>query len=310
MSFLSATGIYLPAQIVTSKELAQRLSVPAQWIANVSGILERRVAGEDETVVSMGVRAAQDCLQNAGLHASELGAVLVSSGSHIRAFPGPAAEITAALGLRGTFALDVPVASAGSIFALALADTLARQYGNVLVISSEKMTSYAYRAPLNRGIALLFGDGAGACLVRRDQGIASIEATVLHSDGAYVDDLWLNSSGEIQMRGRSVIVHSTEKVPGSIREVLDKTSTAIEDVAIFLMHQANLHLMHRVAKVLGVAESRFFTNIEHYGNTSSASLLIALHEWSRQKGFSRGVPVVLAGFGAGYHWGSALLRGC
>ncbi len=310
MSFLRATGAYLPSRILTSEDIAPRLGVRPDWISNVSGIRERRIACESESIVSMGVAAARNAMTRAGLAISQVGALLVSSGTFTRSFPGPAVELAHELGLDSAFALDVPVASAGSIFAFSLADALAERFKNVLVIATEKMSPIALREPLNRSIAGLFGDGAGACVISAERGMARILGSVLHSDGKCSEDLTLDFEGLMKMSGRSVIVNSTEKIPACVRELLNTVNVAIQDVKAFVMHQANRHLMDRVAESLGVAPERFFSNIDRYGNTSSASMLIALHEWLGESPIESGENVVLAGFGAGFHWGAAALQGC
>ena len=310
MSFLRATGAYLPERVMTSEEIAIRLGVPPNWISNVSGIRERRVACESESIVSMGVAAARNAMARAGIAVSQVGALLVSSGTFNRSFPGPAVEVARELGLDSAFALDVPVASAGSIFAFSLADTLAERFRNVLVVATERMTPIALREPLNRSIAGLFGDGAGACVVSSETGFARILGSVLHSNGTCADDLSLGFDGVMTMSGRSVIVNSTSKVPACVRELLQSINVAVQDVKAFVMHQANRHLMDRVAESLEVSPETFYSNIDKYGNTSSASMLIALHEWLETGALHPNATFVLAGFGAGYHWGAAALRGC
>jgi 3-oxoacyl-[acyl-carrier-protein] synthase III len=310
MSFLRATGAYLPERIMTSEEIAPRLGVRPSWITNVSGIRERRIASESESIVNMGVAAARNAIARAGIAVSQVGALLVSSGTFHRSFPGPAVEVARELGLDSAFALDVPVASAGSIFAFSLADTLAERFRNVVVVATEKMSPIALREPLNRSIAGLFGDGAGACVISSETGLAKILGSVLHSNGTCADALSLGFDGVMTMSGRSVIVNSTEKVPACVRELLQSINVAVQDVKAFVMHQANRHLMDRVAESLEVAPETFFSNIDRYGNTSSASMLIALHEWLESGAMHPDTTFVLAGFGAGYHWGAAALRGC
>src|SRR5512140_1262197 len=239
MSFLRATGAYLPERVLTSEEIAPRLGVPPNWISNVSGIRERRIASDTESIVSMGVAAARNAIERAGLVVSQVGALLVSSGTFNRSFPGPAVEVARELGLDSAFALDVPVASAGSIFAVSLADTLAERFRNVLVVATEKMSPIALREPLNRSIAGLFGDGAGACIVSSQTGFAKILGTVLHSDGNCANDLALDFDGVMRMSGRSVIVNSTGKIPTCMRELLSSVNVAVQDVTAFVMHQAH-----------------------------------------------------------------------
>jgi|SRR5579872_1187678 len=302
MAFLRAFGSYLPARIVTNAELAERLGCDTSWILNVSGISERRYASE--SVAEMGVLAAQDCLSRAG--ASSVGLVIVSSGSSERRFPGPAAEIASKLGLAGVPALDVPMASAGSLFALALGAELAASHGQVLIVATEKMSA---AAGIDKNTGILFGDGAGACLVDAKRGIAKLARWTLHSDGANTDALRLEFGEPLHMDGGAVILHASRKVPSAIREVLDHAGYPAAAVGAFLMHQANQNLIVRIARALEVAPEKFFSNIGRYGNTSSASMLIAAAEWNAQSGFKSGEPVMFAAFGAGFHWGALLAIG-
>lgn len=310
MAAIKAFGAYLPSRIVTNGELAVRLDCEAEWILGVSGIEERRYAGPEDSIASMGVAAARECLDRAaldqaGLKTADLGMILVSSGSSERRFPGPASAIAHALGLDGIPAIDLPIASAGSVFGMAMASSLAAIYGNVLVIASEKMSPIALREPLERGVAPLFGDGAGACLIGAG-GPASIIDSVLHSDGTFADDLRLDFEAPLAMNGRSVIMQASRKIPSAIGELLDKNGRTAQSVKVFLMHQANQNLMDRVARALEVEAARFYSNIRRYGNTSSASTLIAAAEWWRDPGPSAGDLICFAAFGAGFHWGALL----
>ncbi|MBZ5602507.1 MAG: ketoacyl-ACP synthase III [Acidobacteriia bacterium] len=303
MAFLRAFGSYVPARVVTNAELAARLGCETDWILNASGISERRYA-ETESVADLATRAAEDCLARAMTR--QVGMVIVSSGSSPRRFPGPAAEIAAKMGFAGVPALDVPMASAGSLFGLALAAQCASSAGPVLVIAAEKMSTAIAD---DKNTAILFGDGAGACLVDPKEGGAEIVRWDLHSDGTYSEALRLEFGAPIHMDGYTVILQASRKIPAAIREVLEHTSTPASAVGTFLMHQANQNLIVRIAKALDVAPEKFFSNIARYGNTSSASMLIAASEWHAQSGFRAGEPVVFAGFGAGFHWGALLALG-
>jgi 3-oxoacyl-[acyl-carrier-protein] synthase III len=278
----------------------------AEWIYNVSGIDERRFAAEDETISDMAVSAAQDCLSTSGVPASELGMLMVASGSSERRFPGPAASVAYRLGLDSVPALDLPMASAGSLFGMALASKLTETYGNILVVAAEKMSSVILRQPMNPSICVLFGDGAGACLVSAKDGLAKVVDSALYSDGSFAEDLKLELERPLEMNGRTVILQASRKIPRAVVELLDRNGRAAADVGYFLMHQANQNLIVRIAAALGVGAEKFYSNIRRYGNTSSASMLIAATEWSRQSGFASGVPVVFATFGAGFHWGALL----
>jgi len=303
-AWLRAFGRYLPERVVENAELAPQLGCEPEWIVRMSGIQQRRWAAPGESVADLGTRAARDCLARAGVEAREVGLILAASGTAERRFPGPAAAIGAGLEIPGTPAIDLPLASAGSLFALALAADLCRRYGNVLVVAAEIMSRAICLEPACRDTAILFGDGAGACLVSAQSGFARIADTLLASDGAFSEMLRLELQGPIQMNGQAVIVHATRKVPGAISELLERNRRKPADMAVFLMHQANRNLIARTAKSLGVPEEKFFVNVGRYGNTSSASLLIAAAEWW-QGGAVEG-PMLLAAFGAGLHWGALL----
>jgi 3-oxoacyl-[acyl-carrier-protein] synthase III len=309
VAFLAEFGLYLPGRVVANVEIGALAGADPEWIRSVSGIEERRFATAEESVADMAAHAALDCLARARMAPTELGMLLVASGSAERQFPGPAATAAAKLGLDATPALDLPIASAGSLMGLVLASKLVASAGNILVIGAEKLSPVILRQPMDRGVAVLFGDGAGACLVRPDHGKAEVIDSEIHTDGAFAEDLKLEFMKPLEMNGRSVILQASRKIPRSIAALLERNHVQAADVDAFLMHQANRNLTVRVAQALGVPEQKFFTNIERYGNTSSASLLIAAAEWERECGFRAGAPVCLAAFGAGFHWGAMLLRG-
>jgi 3-oxoacyl-[acyl-carrier-protein] synthase-3 len=306
VAFLKAFGRYLPERRVTNLELAQRLDCTPEWILGACGIEERRFAAEGEGVVEMAVAAAQDCLSRGGVQPSDLGMVIVSSGSAEDRFPGPASSVATRLGCGQIPAWDLPLASGGGLFGLALANGLAVRYGTVLVVAAEKMSTISLREPLDPNVAILFGDGAGACLVSARDGFAAITGEAIHSDGAFAADLRLNWGGPLQMNGRSVILQAGRKLPAGITEVLGRAGIAAAHVEVFLVHQANKNLIDRVAQSLGVPADRFYCNIQRFGNTSSASMLIAAAEYFESRPMTA-KPVVFAAFGAGFHWGAVLV---
>jgi 3-oxoacyl-[acyl-carrier-protein] synthase III len=304
MAFLRAFGSYTPSRVVDNAQLAAKLGCEADWILNVSGISERRYADDSETVVDLAAKAAANC------QAASPGLLIMASGSAERRFPGPAAETAARLGMTGIPAIDLPMASAGSLFGLAMAAHLAPAFGPVLVIAAEKMSAVISHQPLDRNTAILFGDGAGACLVHPTEGLAEIVDSCLHTDGGFAQDLRLEFDQPLHMDGRVVIMQASRKVPAAIRELLDRHQRPAAEVGTFLMHQANQNLIVRIAQALEVAPEKFYSNIARYGNTSSASMLIAAAEWDAQSGFRPSEPVVFAAFGAGFHWGALLAVGC
>lgn len=303
-AYLHAFGAHLPERIVTNAELAGRVGCKPDWIESVSGIEERRWAAPDVSVADMGLAAAQACLRKAGVDATTLGLLIVASGSGARGFPGPAAEVADRLCLDSVPAIDLPMASAGSLFGLALAMRLAEAHGDVLVVASEKMSAVIENGPLDPNTAILFGDGAGAALVSARPGRWLMLDAVLHTDGKYRGDLACDPSGVLRMNGMTVILQAVRKIPSSIEEVLARQNLSTKDVEVFLLHQANLNLLTRVAKTLGVDAGKVFTNVQRYGNTSSASMLIAASEWADANPVAPRGPIVFSAFGAGFHWGS------
>jgi 3-oxoacyl-[acyl-carrier-protein] synthase III len=303
MAYLRAFGHHLPDIVVTNDALEARTGRKATSMQKTSGIRERRYAAEGTTVADLGLAAAKACLENAALTPADIGLILFSSGSSERAFPGPASVLAAKLGLTATPAIDIPVASAGSLIALAFAADLAPRYGNILIVASEIMSRRISDA--DPDTAILFGDGAGACLITTDPGFAKIADVSLSTNGNFADALQLPHGGSIKMKGLSVILQASRKIPRSIEDILAKNNLKPSDVGVYLMHQANLNLIRKVAITLAVPERSFFCNIDRYGNTSSASLLIAASEWHAANPTPT-KPIIFATFGAGFNWGSIL----
>jgi 3-oxoacyl-[acyl-carrier-protein] synthase-3 len=301
MPSLLSFGHYLPKRILENRELAALLKCDPDWIFQASGIEERRIAAPDEPIVDLAALAARDCLDRSV--PPRIGMVIMSSGTPERRFPGPAAQLAEKLGLAGIPAIDLPIASAGSLFGMALAAQLAPIYGAILVVAAEKMY-----APAEKNVAILFGDGAGACLVGpNDDGLRIVDS-ILHSDGTHAAELRLGLTGPVEMNGMAVIRHATRKLPEVIGELLQRNSLPASAIDTFLMHQANQNLIDRVARSIEAPADRFYSNIRRYGNTSSASMLIAASEWHETAQLSPGDSICFAAFGAGFHWGAALAR--
>jgi 3-oxoacyl-[acyl-carrier-protein] synthase-3 len=305
-AFLHGFGMYVPERVVTNAEIGARVERTPEWIEGASGIRERRWAAAETSVADLAIAAAQNCLARTDVATSSLGLIIVASGSARPGFPGPAAEVAARLGLESAPAVDVPMASAGGLFGIVMAAQMAAHFGDVLVIGAEKMSAVIETGALDPNTAILFGDGAGAVLVSARPGPFEILDAVLHSDGQYRDSLAFDWSTPLRMNGLSVILQAARKLPSSIEEVLSRQAVAAADVKTFLLHQANQNLLARVAKSLGVPIERIYSNVARYGNTSSASMLIAAAEWSQTN--PEAGPVVFSAFGAGFHWGALLAR--
>ncbi len=305
-AYLHGFGAYVPERVVSNAELAARLDRTPEWIESASGIRERRWAREETGVVDLGAPAAVDCLERVGIPASQVGLLILASGSAPPGFPAPGAALGVRLGLGTTPVIDLPMASAGALFGLTLASRLCETYGDVLVVAAEKMSAVINAHPLDPNTAMLFGDGAGATLVSSRLGPREILSSVIHTDGQFREDLSFNWASPLKMNGLSVILQASRKLPTVIREALDQVEIPPTEVAAFLVHQANQNLLVRVARALGVPAERVYSNIARYGNTSSAAVLIAPSEWDRQN--PPAGPVVFAAFGAGLHWGALVAK--
>ena len=306
MAFIAGFGAYLPSKIVTNPELASLLGCTAEWIREASGIEERRYASAEESVEVLAANAGANCLEQTGTSPDQIDMLIVSSGSGEFRFPGPASAVAKRLQLRDVPAIDLPMASAGALFAMSLAAQLTSQYERILVIAAEKMSTVVTQPPVDKNTAILFGDGAGGCLIQRDQGSLKIIDSVLHCDGSFSADLRLGSGEPLHMNGRSVIMQAVRKLPAVILEVLKRNDKAVSEIECFIMHQANQNLMDRVARSLDVSTDRIYSNIRQYGNTSSASILIAAAEWWRDRKLAARGAICFAVFGAGFSWGALL----
>lgn len=306
MARLAGFGRALPERVVGNAGLSRLLGVTEEWILGACGVRERRWAGPGEDVAELSRRASESALASAGLPASALGAIVVGTGSAPRRFPGVSAELQRLLGAPGIPAFDVPLASTGGLFALALAADLSPRYGPVLVVGADVLSA-ALGDPAPKETAILFGDGAGATVVTPGTGSLEILDVRLGGDGSFSEALYRNGEGPVVMDGRTVILQASRKLPGAIRDVLERNGLAPDDVDLFVLHQANLNLLRAVGRSLGVSEEKVFVNLDRYGNTSAASVLIALSEALEERRLDAGSRVVLGAFGAGFSWGAALL---
>jgi len=300
-------GAHLPGLVLDNAALAAEFGIEPDWIFQMSGIETRRAAAPGETVVDLAERAALACLERCGMAAADLGGIVVGTGTPHRQFPGVSASLQQRLGVVDIPAFDIHLASVGGFFALATAVDLCPRYGPILVVGAELMTRVMAREPRAKETAILFGDGAGACVVAPGDGPFAVVDIRMQSDGTFADELSLEYGGAFTMNGRTVILQANRKLRQSITELLGRNGLAAGDVDLWLFHQANVNLLRQVGKALGIPEDRVPLTLPRYGNTSAASLFIAAAEAQAEGRFRPG-HAVMAAFGAGMGWGSALLR--
>lgn len=313
------TGSALPKKQVFNEELTKMVDTSDEWIRERTGIGSRHVS-TGETVVSLSAEACEKALENAGREAGEVELLLVATCSPERGIPCAACQVQSAIGADQAVAFDLNAACAGFLFALntACAYVEAGIYNNALVVGSEVLSKIVDWT--DRGTCILFGDGAGAVYVEKcEQG--GILGFVQHSDGTRGDVLKCDSralknpyiSGDmeteyVQMDGREVFGFAVRQVPASIQEVLEKTGVAVEDVDLFVLHQANKRILEGIAKRLSVDLSRFPVNLDRVGNMSSAAIPVLLDELNRQGRLQPGMKLVLSGFGAGLTYGACIME--
>jgi 3-oxoacyl-[acyl-carrier-protein] synthase-3 len=307
MAGIAGLGHHLPEGVLGNEALAAEFGVDPDWIVSVSGIHERRCVAPGETVSDLAERAARAALADAGLAPSDLGGIVVGTGTPDRQFPGVSADLQKRLGVPGIPAFDIHLASVGGLFALATACALCPQYGPVLAVGAEAMTPVMARPPRVKETAILFGDGAGAAVVVPGGARIAIDDIRIASDATHADALFMAFGEAMRMDGRTVILQANRKLQTALSELLSRNGLSVDDVDLFLFHQANLNLLRQVGGALKVDPAKVFVNLDRYGNTSAASLLIAMSD-ARDAGLlAPGRRTAAAAFGAGMGWGAALL---
>ncbi len=328
------TGFFVPDNVVTNNDLTQWMDTSDEWITERSGIKERRWLKRDDdgfTTMSgaeMGAEAARMAIENAGIEATDIDQIIFATLNSDVFFPGNGVFIEDLLGLNCAGAMDVRNQCTGFIYSLAAADGFIRAgtARTVLVIGCEIQSTALDLSDRGRDMAVLFGDGAGAAIVQAtDEADRGIIASVLHSQGRYARDLYGEApmgnlkdriSAEIMaegrhypsMNGQMVFKHATRRFCESITEVLAKGEASIDDVALIVPHQANQRITDAVAARMGVGNERVFSNIAKYGNTTAATIPIALAEAVREDRLHKGDLIVTVAFGSGFTWGANLIR--
>mgnify|MGYP001067555669 CR=1 FL=1 len=319
------TGSALPEQIVTNEDLTKFLDTSDEWIFGRSGIKRRRIAADGETTSDMALKASKAAIESAGLTPHDIDLVIVTTVNPDMLFPSTACILQAKLGIRNNIpCFDLEAACSGFVYGMEVATSMmaSGRYKNALVVSSEKMSSMLDWK--DRSTCVLFGDGSGAVvLAASGEENAGILGNVLGADGSDTAMLCMPAGGSamppsertvreglhyLKMDGREVFKHAVRIMQEKALEVLDLCGVSAEDVALLIPHQANTRIIETVAKRLKIPSEKVYVNIENYGNTSSASIPIALDEVVRGGKVRKGDLVLLVAFGAGLTWGATLVR--
>lgn len=331
-SKITGLGYYVPEQVVTNDDLSKRMDTNDAWIQERTGIKERRhiKKGDGNSTSVMGVKAATIALERAGLKPEDIGLIIFATLSPDMYFPGGGVQVQDLMGMPTVPALDIRNQCSGFVYGLSVADQFVRtgMYKHVLLIGSENHSGGLDFSTRGRGVSVIFGDGAGAAVIsRNDSGTGGILSTHLHSEGKYKDELalqgpstnyWVpqimkdNPQEDIPyypyMNGQFVFKHAVVRFSEVIMEGLAANDLAVSDIDMLIPHQANLRISQFIQHKLKLSDDQVFNNIQKYGNTTAASIPIALTEAWEQGKIKDGDLVVLAAFGSGFTWGSAIIR--
>ena len=317
---IRGTGHYLPARMVPNSEFAEWLDTSDDWIRSRSGIERRHFAAEGEYTSDLAINAARAALADAGVNAADIDAVIVATSTPDYTFPAVATQVQAGLGIKRGFAFDIQAVCAGFVFALANASGLiaAGQAKRVLVIGAETFSRIMDWT--DRTTCVLFGDGAGAVVLEAQAGTGSAQdrgvlACDLNSDGRYRDLLYVDGgvsrdgrSGVLKMQGREVFRHAVEKLAATAEAALDKAGLQASDVDWVVPHQANLRIIRGTAQKLGLPMDKGVVTVQDHGNTSAASIPLALSVANAEGRFRPGDLVLTEAIGGGLSWGAVVLR--
>jgi len=312
-SVIAGVGGYLPARSLSNDELAAEygLDTSDAWISERTGIRRRHIAASGESTADMAAAAAREALAQAGAEAAEVDAIILATATPDSAFPSTATRVQEKLGITGGFSFDISAACTGFVYALGVADSMLRTGAcrSALVIGAEAFTRILDWS--DRGTCVLFGDGAGAVLLRAEEAEGAeargILSTHLHSDGRHGDILQVEG-GMVRMAGREVFRHAVSKLASAVDEALAANGLAHGDVQWLVPHQANRRIIDAMGRKLGLPPERVVVTVDRHANTSAASIPLALAEAVRDGRVTRGDLVLMEAIGGGLTWGAALAR--
>ncbi|MEQ9398393.1 MAG: beta-ketoacyl-ACP synthase III [Longimicrobiales bacterium] len=322
------TGYYVPERVVTNEDLTRLMDTSDEWIVERTGIRQRRWVPEGMTGAEMARRASRMAIEDAEIDVRDIDAIVLGTLSPDHFFPGTGVFLQRALGLETVPCLDLRAQCSGFVYGLSVADAWIRsgQYETVLLVGVEIQSTGLDLSTAGRDMAVLFGDGAGAAVLQATQNEnQGVLTTRIHADGRHAEVLWAEFASSSHhpridaeviaegrhfptMEGREVFKHAVTRMPEAVLEVLEANGLATTDLDLLVPHQANLRISQMVQRRLGLPDERVVNNIEKYGNTTAATIPIALAEAVREGRVNRGDLVCLVAFGSGFTWGASLVR--
>jgi 3-oxoacyl-[acyl-carrier-protein] synthase III len=333
-SKITGVGSYIPNRQVKNQDLEKIMDTSNEWIVQRTGIESRYWVDENTATSDLALEASKEAIKNAGLNVSDIDMVIFATLSPDHDFPGSGCFLQAKLGLpAGVPALDIRQQCSGFLYGMSIADKFIQSgsHKNILMIGAEVHSKGLDKTPRGRDVSVLFGDGAGACVisatnVQDPKKDAHIIHTALHADGSFAKELWLEAPGSAvggerissamidncahfpSMNGKVVFVHAVKRMCETIGETLNHSKYKPEDVDLYLFHQANLRINSKVAETLQIPESKVFNTIQRFGNTTAATIPLGMHEAIKAGVLKPGMLVASAVFGSGFTWASALWR--
>ncbi|MDP7026893.1 MAG: beta-ketoacyl-ACP synthase III [Candidatus Marinimicrobia bacterium] len=326
--YISGTGFYLPPRIVTNDELSTYMDTSDEWIQERTGIKERHYVEKGEGPSDIAIPATKQALNAAGLKVSDIDFIIFATSTPDFYAPGSGCLIQEKMGFNEIGALDIRVQCSGFIYGLSIAEQYIRTgtFKNILLIGAEVQSTAMDLTNAGRDTAIIFGDGAGAAIISATDEDRGVLSTHMHSEGKYLKELWLESPASnagyprinrealdegkqfLKMNGKEVFRHAVTRFPEVINEALEANSLTSEDIDLLIPHQANLRITQMVQKRLSLRNEQVFSNIHKYGNTTAATIPIALAEAFNEGKIKDGDLLVLASFGSGFTWASAIMK--
>lgn len=321
---IAGTGSYLPEKILTNEDLSKIVDTSDEWIVTRTGIKERRIAADDEFTSHLGSKAALKALEQADIAAEDVELIIVATITPDTLTPATACYVQQQIGANKAVAFDISAACSGFLYAMKLAKRLIESdaFANALIIGAEKLSAFVNWE--DRTTCVLFGDGAGAAVLRAsEEGEGRILSTDIGTDGAQTHLLNIPGGGSacpitiqnaderlatLAMLGKEVFKHAVTRMKNSANTVIERAGLNAEDIALVIPHQANLRIIDAIASRLDVANEKVFVNLHKYGNTSAAAIAIALDEANRNGSIQKGDKIVMVAFGAGLTWAAAAIE--
>ena len=309
------TGSALPRRRVSNAELAETVDTSDEWIVERTGIRARYIAGDGETTASLATEAARNAIAAASIAPAEIDLIILATSTPDQTFPASATIVQTGLGINDCIAFDVQAVCSGFLYALSVADSMIRSgaVNNALVIGAETFSRILDWE--DRATCVLFGDGAGAVVLRAEEGVRGVLTTKLHADGRHNQLLYVDGGpsttqtvGKLRMKGQEVFRHAVTNLAGVLREATEAAGVAVGDIDWLVPHQANRRILDATARKLGLPAERVIVTVDQHANTSAASVPLALDTGVRDGRVKPGDLLVLEAMGGGFTWGAAVIR--